>query len=176
MCSSDARCALVALPADDPRSRDERVEYAVRHAGFPAGLLERPPRGKPYFPDAAETRFSVSHSGAFWVCAVAAFEVGVDLQRHVDCPAGRIARRFFHPDEADWLEAHPDRFFDVWTAKEAYVKFTGRGIGEQFGAFSCIADGALVPPPGSFHRFLPFAEGYSCCVCAGCEFEIEWVK
>ena len=52
----------------------------------------------------------------------------------------KIANRFFHPDEIDALDANTvSAFYNIWTAKEAYVKFTGQGIDRDFSEF-CIFD------------------------------------
>ena len=51
--------------------------------------------GKPYFPDAPQLQFSISHSGAYWLCAFSAAPVGLDVQQHRDCQKQALARRFF---------------------------------------------------------------------------------
>ena len=55
-------------------------------------------------------------------------------------PKRKIANRFFHFDEIDALDADTvSAFYNIWTAKEAYVKYTGDGIDGDFSAF-CIFD------------------------------------
>ncbi|MCI8551212.1 MAG: 4'-phosphopantetheinyl transferase superfamily protein [Lachnospiraceae bacterium] len=109
--------------------------------------IARTERGKPYFPEQPELFFSISHSGSFWVCAFAGAPVGVDVQKHVkkawesEKEAAdrfeRMADRFFHPREACWVKEEVyERFFRIWTAKESYVKYTGDGIGADFGKIS----------------------------------------
>lgn len=126
----------------------------------------RAPGGKPYFPAAPWLHFSISHSGDWWLCAFSGAPVGVDLQRIQPTREAGIARRFFHPDETAWLAVNPDGFFRLWTAKEACVKLTGRGIDGEFAKFSVVHNGELTSPlAGTVLRHLPFAEGYLLCLC-----------
>lgn len=100
--------------------------------------------GKPYFPSHPDVHFSVSHSGGIWVCAFADCEVGCDVQEHRtnDKPERleRLAKRWFSGDERRYLDEcgyEPAEFYRIWARKEAYVKFTGDGIGEgKFPTFS----------------------------------------
>jgi phosphopantetheinyl transferase len=115
------------------------------------------PHGKPYFaepPLAGNVHFSVSHSGRYWAALFADVEVGLDIEElsiHRSLTPERmngIAERFFAEDERARLAAaapHDTRemFFRIWTAKEAYVKYTGRGLAEGLASFS-----SLVAPSG----------------------------
>ena len=67
-------------------------------------------------------------------------EVGLDLQLHTKGRKERISSRFFHPQENEYLRrcAYRD-FFDIWAAKESYVKYTGQGIDENFASFTAAA-------------------------------------
>lgn len=134
----------------------------------PRGGLAAGPHGKPYF-SGGGPGFSISHSGGYWVCALYDGPVGVDVQHHQRCAARSIARRHFHPDEYAWLEAVGfSRFYDLWAARESYVKFTGSGIDDDFGKI-CITEKA----PGLFRSgdawiySVKFLESYSLCVCCG---------
>lgn len=164
-----------------------------------AWRLGKGEHGKPYFPDAPDVHFSISHSGAFWVCAFSDRPVGIDLQVHggkrrdrdaADAAhdMNRIAERFFHPAERRYLQRHtcdiPEKmeqdFYDIWAAKESYVKYTGNGIGESFRTFS-VSDGYRIlfradssSAPQAMLRFLPFDDRYSLCICAEQIGEIEW--
>ncbi len=174
----DARMVSVWIfRADDGRTGKERILAAVRLAGHagdeekavedaaetPAWRVGRTERGKPYFPEQPGIHFSISHSGELWVCALGESPLGVDVQKCVkkrgesDREAagrfGRMARRFFHPREADWVERDPgQRFFRIWAAKESYVKYTGEGIGAGFDLF------CTVPPPETEEREAAGAE------------------
>lgn len=125
--------------------------------------------GKPVFANWPGVEFSVSHSGEWWVCAFADRPVGLDVQEHRPCPYQRLAERWFHPDEQLWLSRQTDTeeaFYTLWTARESFVKMTGQGIDSGFSCFSVIADGLLRKEIGGGElRQLPFADGYSLCVC-----------
>jgi phosphopantetheinyl transferase len=107
------------------------------------------PMGKPFFADPSLPFFSLSHSGNCTVCAVGPAPCGVDIQEHLfhgqhrsTDEILRIGNRFFHSDEAERLnqasaDEIPSLFFDIWTAKESYVKYTGEGI-SKFKTFSAL--------------------------------------
>jgi 4'-phosphopantetheinyl transferase len=142
---------------------------AEKGTGFRKELvLSRDDLGKPYFAAIPQLHFSVSHSGDYWLCAFAALPCGIDIQKHVSCQMGALARRFFHEEEYRWLEISGyENFFAVWTAKESYVKYTGQGIDDNFGGFSVIAkNGIAGEVNGAQVRFLPFYPGYTVCLCA----------
>ena len=121
-------------------------EYC-RRAGMSEGdfTVARAERGKPYFPNTPAVHFSVSHSGDIFACAFSDESVGVDVQEYKKRPdeeerCRKIAARFFHRDEIDALDADTlSAFYNIWTAKEAYVKLTGQGIDGDFSEF-CIFD------------------------------------
>ncbi len=97
--------------------------------------------GKPYAKDLA-VEFNISHSGDMVVCAVDDKPIGIDIEqiRPIDLA---VAKRIFTneellylfgrtPTEQDFTFATNTeiltRFFELWTAKEAYVKCVGIGI------------------------------------------------
>ena len=116
-------------------------------SGLPEGdfTLARTERGKPYFPNYPSVHFSVSHSGDIFACAFSDEPIGLDVQEYKHRPdeaerCRKIAARFFHRDEIDALDADTvSAFYNIWTAKEAYVKLTGQGIDGDFAEF-CIFD------------------------------------
>ena len=144
--------------------RDERVRECLRMSGFDDTDVRflRTSTGKPYI-EPCVAHFSVSHSGGIWACAVSGAPVGFDVELvRYDRPLMAIAKRFFHPDEYDYLETAADQseFFTIWTAKESYVKFTGRGLYDGFDHFNTRSD-----ETGLQYRHIPL-EGYRMCVCA----------
>ena len=95
-------------------------------------VFERTEKGKPFVTN-ADVFYSVSHSKGIVVCAIDKDEIGVDAEmiRDIDLNITRIActerdKEFIF--EADDKNEQIERFFTVWTAKEAYFKFVGTGI------------------------------------------------
>ena len=88
--------------------------------------------GKPAVRGAFPYQFNLSHSAAHIAVAVAAGEVGVDIER--DRPlaaASGLVQRFFHPKEQRWFfeqAACESAFVRLWTMKEALLKAVGTGF------------------------------------------------
>jgi|GEM_PF-1644896 len=108
--------------------------------------------------------FSLSHSADMIICAVACFNIGVDCQKRnieniENCK--KIAKRFYTEQENEFLnsilgqddleksedteenfeetvkeESYINNFFRIWTKKEAYIKYTGKGLAEGMQTFS----------------------------------------
>lgn len=87
--------------------------------------------------------FNLSHSGDCMVLAVCRHRmIGIDLEcanrnRRVE----KIADRYFAPAEVDALLALPEaqqleRFYDLWTLKEAYIKARGLGLAIALDSFA----------------------------------------
>lgn len=130
--------------------------------------FDKDSQGKPYFLHQANLHFSLSHSGDYWLAAFGSVPLGIDIQQHTRCRRQDLAKRFFHPAEDKWLaEQEHERFFDIWAAKESYVKYTGQGIDDDFGEFSVVDEhGNIASVNGA--DLLPFAlvANYSACLCA----------
>lgn len=89
------------------------------------------PGGRLYLPEHPGFDFNLSHTGG-WIALGICQEsrLGVDLET-VDptFPALEIATEFFLPEECEWIaQGGVERFFHLWTAKEALMKATGRGM------------------------------------------------
>ena len=187
---------------EDGRSKEERMELAVKDYCNSCSLnfefeitdmqevlrVDRTERGKPYFAKCPKIHFSISHSGAYWVIALADEQVGIDIQEHVRLKyetieeAGirfqKLAHRFFHPVEAKFVEWNSyEHFFTVWTAKESYVKYTGQGIDDSFSEQCVIPveenlwnifenkENVAWQAQGAWLCKVSCYEGYTLCVC-----------
>jgi len=120
-----------------------RIEPAEwRFAAGPKGRphIEAPQPGVPL-------DFNLSHAEGMIVCLVGPIRmIGVDVEfsRRVT-ELAEVARRFFSPAEVSGLLALPeserrDRFFALWTLKEAYIKARGLGLALPLDAFSYSFD------------------------------------
>jgi 4'-phosphopantetheinyl transferase len=88
--------------------------------------------GKPRVgaPPATGVRFSVSRSRGVVVVAVADVEVGVDVEHAEVDGVDQLVPFVLSPHERTELsEAGPRAFLRLWTAKEAYLKGIGLGLG-----------------------------------------------
>ncbi len=136
-------------------------------------------QGKPAFSLREEICFSISHSGDYWVCGFSELPLGLDLQQHqTRLPPERLSRRFFHPLENAYLASREYApFFDAWSAKESWVKYTGRGFRDAPDSFSVVEEGGAFPAKaGAVFRLLPFQEGYSFCLCTGENCEVRFAS
>ncbi|MFQ9516573.1 MAG: 4'-phosphopantetheinyl transferase family protein [Eubacterium sp.] len=101
--------------------------------------------GKPYF-DNSKVYFNISHSGNYVVAAVSKHRIGVDVQR-IQQDKHRIAEKNFLPSECEYInEASDDaviqqRFCEIWTIKEAYLKNIGIGLRKPLNSFEISLSG-----------------------------------
>jgi 4'-phosphopantetheinyl transferase len=96
------------------------------------GIEMKPSRtGKPYVTGFPGCEFSISHTKSAVAAAVSDKPVGVDVERIRDIDIG-IAKRVFGEKELAWLDSAAEdrnqRFFSLWTKKEALVKYYGTGL------------------------------------------------
>ncbi|MEM6612528.1 MAG: 4'-phosphopantetheinyl transferase superfamily protein [Cyanobacteria bacterium P01_C01_bin.72] len=95
-------------------------------------------KGKPALSNATEIQFNISHSQEYALLGfIPEHLIGVDLEYQRAMPdALKIAQRFFSPREFKTLQATaPEQqaklFFQLWTAKEAYLKALGTGLSDS---------------------------------------------
>lgn len=117
-------------------------DYAARRGIKDANLtLREAEGGKPFFPAQPQICFSVSHSAAYWLCAFSDVPVGADIQCMRPLDVMRFARRWYDEKERALVQrGGAEAFFDVWCAKEAYLKYTGRGLDWMRSNVDCASD------------------------------------
>jgi 4'-phosphopantetheinyl transferase len=172
---------LRGLLSDDELSRAGRFAFArdrdrfiVAHARLrqilAAYLGARPteirfghgPAGKPYLAAPVGHRplgFNLSHSGDLALYAVAwDRRVGIDVEDARRERAFRdIAKSVFSARERAELAALPDerrreRFYTIWTRKEAFIKALGEGMSyplDRFSVVGRVGEPALELPDGA---------------------------
>lgn len=123
------------------RAALRRLLGAIVELAPQAVPLEADPLGKPILPPAIHDapRFNVSHSGSIGLIAIATDRaiaaVGVDIEQCRPVEPLALAASAFSPDEQTMLHGcHPalrlDRFYALWTAREALTKAAGTGIAD----------------------------------------------
>jgi phosphopantetheinyl transferase len=86
--------------------------------------------GKPFLPH-HHFHFSISHTEQAVAAVFSIQSSGIDLEQERTLDALALARRFFSPEEADFLsqtQSLPE-FFRLWCCREAAIKGDGRGLG-----------------------------------------------
>lgn len=125
--------------------------------------------GKAFLHGAENFDFSLSHAGNYIAFICSDRSVGVDVE---SCSRGneKIAKRYFTEEEYFRIyldRADPVSFAEIWTAKEAYVKYTGAGLSEGLDTFN-VLDGS------TGCRFISFGldDGYTVTVCTPSDEEV----
>lgn len=119
------------------------LRYCVsRHLGITDFSLEKNAHGKPRLKDSSSFHFNISHSGNWVVIACGETEVGIDVEAiRIDSQKEKIARRFYTPQEQSYVfqeqSGVAERFFQIWTAKESYLKYLGTGLQKSLNSF-CV--------------------------------------
>lgn len=107
------------------------------------GIMERTlwynPCQKPFLSD-SPWEIGLSHSGDYAAALLSDQPGGVDIEkkRPVD---ERVIRRFFHPEEAEYIHSSENKdlaFTEIWTKKESFLKMTGTGITVPLEQFSVL--------------------------------------
>lgn len=99
--------------------------------------IQLQPNGKPFVQDGKTIYFNLSHSADVIVLAVTEEgEIGVDVERVNREFEWRRVDSVLALSEIDWIQENEStdpfsvyqRFFQIWTLKEAYIKCTGEGM------------------------------------------------
>lgn len=114
-----------------------------KYAGVDKIVLQKGKYGKLYWqapPGQREITFNLSHSGE-WVLVIFACQqvVGIDVQEMGEIPEYiEIAENFFTEEETAEIQesGSPERFYQYWAAKEAYLKALGIGLNQGMDFFS----------------------------------------
>lgn len=110
-------------------------------------IIAKGEHGKPYALN-VPAHFSVSHSGDFTVVAISNEPIGIDCEVIRDFSA-IIAHKTFNTSERNYVAGNSANrtksemekaFYEIWTAKEAYLKYTGQGLSGGINALSFEGD------------------------------------
>lgn len=160
---------LAVRPFSGGRARSHALlrQLAASYAPPERLTLALGPHGKPFFQDCPGLRFSISHSGGLWLCALSAEEVGLDVQRQDSRLWQAMAERYFHPNEAAFVRACGEAaFFEVWSARESYLKYRGTGLLLPARSVSTVdAAGCFPVLPDAFLTRPAFRPGFSLFLC-----------
>ncbi len=97
--------------------------------------------GKPYLKNHSDFHFNLSHTRNAIIAAIADKPIGIDIEK-IRVADAKIAKRFFTESEVAYIiKARIDmdkRFYEVWTKKEAYIKFMGKGFSIPLNSFDTL--------------------------------------
>ncbi|MBQ8551682.1 MAG: 4'-phosphopantetheinyl transferase superfamily protein [Clostridia bacterium] len=137
------------------------AKYALYDTYGKRAELSHDERGKPYFVGEANIFISVSHSNERCLAAISDGEIGADIE-YMNGDATRLVRlaeRYFTPSETEYVKLAPEtRFYEIWCAKESYIKYTGEGFSRPLSSFSVLESDLC------FSHFTK--SGYAVCICA----------
>ena len=138
--SRKTRIDRLRRPEDKRRSlAAELLVYDLlkKHGNISTAQLHCHDNGQPYL-SGCKLSVSISHSEDVVACAISETPVGIDIERirPIDL---RMCRLVCLPEELEYVSPPPAegvchdeeilrRFFEIWTAKEAYFKKCGTGI------------------------------------------------
>lgn len=140
-------------------------EAAEQALGITEFTVMTDPGGKPRLRGIDGFHYNLSHSGNWVAIAWGEAPVGVDVQQmHMDPGKRALAKRFFTPEECAYIfdlsEDSAERFYQVWTGKESYLKYLGTGLKKSLDSFSILSP-EVSPMLKSW--YLP--DGYCVSVC-----------
>lgn len=92
---------------------------------------------KPYLVDYPEVHFNLSHSGDYVALVIGESECGIDVQEPRNL-SERFCLKFFHEEELSWLEEHSGTEMNMFSLKEAFMKYSGRGMSRGMKSFSVV--------------------------------------
>ena len=132
------RQEIERLKFDDSKLLSLYSELLVRYLlskltkdSLPDFVFDRTKKGKPYVSGHDDIDFNISHTKGMILCSVTdTGKVGVDVER-IRPIKYNIMKRCFNTDEISYVEKQPSsdqKFFEIWTKKEAYTKYLGTGL------------------------------------------------
>ena len=132
--SRKAHINRMKLPQDQMRSLAASflIEKLLKENGYDNYTLSNKESGMPYL-EGCNLFVSISHSAEGVVCAISETAVGIDIEK-----TKPVTEKFINyvcnEKEMEYIFAEPSelsqRFFAVWTAKEAYLKKQGLQLGD----------------------------------------------
>ena len=110
----------------------------AEHVGLPVGkiVIAIDDNKKPYLPSHPKVFFNVSHAREYALIAIGEVLIGVDIEKvDRDYDYSEAIPTVFNTTDTNTFSLAIDKkrtFFKYWTRKEAIVKATGIGIGDNF--------------------------------------------
>ncbi|OPA80596.1 peptide transporter [Paenibacillus selenitireducens] len=104
-------------------------------------VFEKTYYGKPMLRNLSEFHFNISHTRNAIAVAISDYPIGVDIESIKNAEMD-IVERFFNIDEFSYITENTSdqdkRFYEIWTKKEAYIKYIGKGLSMSLNSFSSL--------------------------------------
>lgn len=103
---------------------------------FDQSYIKKGVHGKPFWAGQEKIYFNVSNTTGIVVCAVSDLDVGADTEQ-IRPVRTAVIKRCCTEDEIGYIMANSgesqeeqkrEKFFQLWTLKESYIKMTGKGM------------------------------------------------
>lgn len=119
-------------------------------SGVPNSMLnfETTSNGKPICKNFDNLFFSFSHTNEFILLAISDNEIGADVElvREISL---NVAKRFCVEKELTYINENINEwkgyhnFFNIWTKKEAYIKYIGTGLSYDLRKINVLSEGEI---------------------------------
>lgn len=143
-----------------------KTVYGVSVSEFSHGRY-----GKPYIAEKDGIKFNISHTRGLMGVAISGFEIGLDIENNLATSRDQmeqVSDFCFSDKEIRYidfgLKGSDERFFEVWTRREAYYKWLGCGLSVRNNKKEIS---------GPYHFFGMRYKNYTLNVCSGNEMNIE---
>lgn len=171
--NNERKAETIALVSENKRNQKIAADMLCRQmladeSGIdPQSIIfSKGKNGKPYAAN-CNSKFNISHCGNLVVCAVSKNEIGVDIERIRNIRL-KAAEKFASTNELEYIGNSLERFFEIWTLKEAFFKCKGTGLGANIKNISFGFDaehGITCSEKGYKLYFDNSFDGHICSVC-----------
>lgn len=127
-----------------------RMEISLSLNRTPASLIFDTDRNqKPFLKNAEKLHFNISHTKGLILLGISSSPIGVDVEENHK-PAFDIMTNYFHEEEVHYIttasseQEKSERFFHIWTKKEAFTKYLGSGLNSNLKEINTL-DKSLQP-------------------------------
>ncbi|MDO5849572.1 MAG: 4'-phosphopantetheinyl transferase superfamily protein [Methanobacteriaceae archaeon] len=116
---------------------------SLNDIGIKDPIFKLDKNNKPYLSNYPNIHFNLSHSGTMVACGISDSQIGVDIEYNDPNIDLNIAKNYFFNNEYKSIISSPnpkDEFFNYWTLKESYMKYTSLGFKLPLNSFEIKKD------------------------------------
>jgi len=106
-------------------------------------ILSKNNYGKPFLVGFPDFQFNISHTRCAIVIGFSEKPIGIDIEK-INIADLTIAELFFSENELNYILSDQQQqnklFYEVWTKKESYIKWLGKGLSIPLATFDIISN------------------------------------